>query len=211
MRRTCRGVLLATLVAVPFALLAIACSSEDEDPARARRDAGPDTGKSPILDGGPVDSPAAADVPTTPPIDGGHAFDFAPPYAPQLGPSSRSDAGHNFATNTPPSNPYRTQCLTCHREGGTAATRPFFAAGTVQTTGDKSQIEVRLKAFISANAVSAYTDADGNWFIPTSQAAAANVVFSVRPGVRNATKLRTMGPSPAIGNCNQCHGGGPSL
>ena len=88
---------------------------------------------------------------------------------------------------------------------------PFFAGGTVETNGDRSQIEVRLKAFISANAVNTHTDGDGNWFIPAAAAADAGVNFSVRPGVRNASRTRTMCPSPAIGNCNQCHGGAIDL
>lgn len=167
-----------------------------------------------VIEDAPIED-AAADVldeglAPPPPFDGGRAFDFAPPYVAKLGPSSRSDAGHNFAANTPPSNPWKTRCIDCHKVGGSAASRPFFAGGSVYLLADggaATMAEVRLKRTLNANAVSAYTDQDGNWFVPLGAAQDAGVNFSLRPGIRNATLLRTMGPSPAIGVCNQCHGG----
>ena len=87
---------------------------------------------------------------------------------------------------------------------------PFFAGGSVYYLADggpASMAEVRLKAYISSASVSGYTDNDGNWFVPLAVSQDAGVGFSVRPGIRNATLVRTMGPSPAIGVCNQCHGG----
>lgn len=203
------------------AALSSACGGEDQDPARSHSDGmtavGPDgaplptgTTTSPTSTGtydpgAPPELPDGAPLP--PGIDAGKAFDYAPPYVANLGPSSRSDAGHNFAANTPRSNPRGTICLDCHKVGGAAAGRPFFAGGTVkQTSGAPApSVEVRLKAYISPNAVTAYTDDDGNWFITPGAAADAGVGFSVRPGVRNATALRMMGPSAAFGRCNQCH------
>ncbi len=217
-------------VAAVFTILTV--SACDDEEATVSSDAGAEAGvdgsvaetsasdgTTPPTDGSVVIDDADADAGfaedsgidiNPPPIDGGKAFDFAPPYVADLGPSARSDAGHNFASNTPKSNPWRTRCVDCHKAGGTAASRPFFAAGSVYylaDAGPASMAEVRLKSYVNANAVSAYTDNDGNWFVPLDVAQDAGVQFSLRPGIRNATQVRMMGPSPAIGVCNQCHGG----
>lgn len=196
-----------------------ACGGDDLAPARAFGDAAA-TDALVSADGAPLDdggvtpdddsgllNPNDLDAGYPPTIDAGRAFDYAPDYVETLGPSSRSDAGHNFAGNTPPSNPKNSQCIDCHKSGGAAGSRPFFAGGTVKFTNGSPapKVEVRLKTYLSANAVNAYTDDDGNWFIPLEAAPDAGVTFPVRPGVRNATSLRTMGPSPVIGRCNQCH------
>lgn len=202
------------------AAAASACGGESLDPAREHDSAvgtvGPD-GRVTLPDGNvvlPDGAPAppledSGDIdPPRPLIDGGKAFDFAPAYVAALGPSSRSDAGHSFATNTPASNPKGTICINCHKAGGTADGMPFMAGGSIKYQSNNApapMVEVRLKAFISTNAVSAYTDNDGNWFIPQAVATDAGVGFSVRPGIRNDTSVRTMGPSPAIGACNKCH------
>lgn len=156
---------------------------------------------------------ASIDQYVEPPFDAGRAFDFAEPYIGIPGPSSRSDAGH-ATTNTPKSNPANTLCLDCHKVGGSAAARPFFAGGTVRFQvdgGPAHMAEVRLKAYYTTAAISAYTDEDGNWFVPLAAAQDAGVNFSVRPGVRNQNGTRTMGSSPAIGNCNACHSGSVKL
>lgn len=202
---------------VAFASALLACGGDDTDPARAHSDASP--GGVTVLPDGATILPDGAVIPTPdgsvddldaappPKIDAGYAFDYAPPYVETLGPSSRSDAGHNFATNTPPSNPAKTMCIDCHKAGASAASRPFFAGGTVKFTNGTPapKVEVRLKAYLSATSVVAYTDDDGNWYVPSQVAADAGVTFSVRPGVRNATSMKMMTPSPAIGRCNQCH------
>jgi hypothetical protein len=211
------GALLGSVLVA--ALAASGCSGEELDPPRTHSDAGrpgafladgapgillPDGAVVPIEadDAGPEDPPPNGG------IDSGKAFDRADAYVETLGPSSRSDAGHAFAGNVPPSNPKGTICINCHKAGGTADGMPFFAGGTVKQDSDggpAASVEVRLKAYISFNAVSSYTDEDGNWFITKDAAEDAGVVFSVRPGIRNAVKQRAMGSSPALGACNKCH------
>lgn len=196
------------------------CGGQDVGPARVLNDSGylvlpdgnvvlPDGAPVPLEDGATPDPDEDSGDPVFPaPIDAGKAFDFAPPYVAALGPSSRSDAGHKFAANVPPSNPRGTICITCHSDAGTASNMPFFAGGSVRRQADSGpfpEVEVRLKAYVSSNAVSAYTDQDGNWFIPQEVARDAGVQFSVRPGVRNATSTRTMGPTAGTGVCNKCH------
>lgn len=204
-----------------IAAMSSACGGAEEDPARTHADGmivGPDGALIPPGSTSTTATPSPTDDPGAPPvlpdgaplplgIDAGKAFDYAPPYVATLGPSSRSDAGHNFAANTPRSNPRGTICIDCHKPTGVAASLPFLAGGSIkQTNGAPApSVEVRLKAYISPNAVTAYTDDDGNWFVTSAYAADAGVGFSVRPGVRNATSLRMMGPSAAIGRCNQCH------
>lgn len=211
MRRALRASLLVTSGAWPLLVLAAACSDEaDPEPAR-RPDAAPVATVGP--DGAALEGGALTDQITPPPLDGGTAWDFAPPYVATLGPSSRSDAGHN-SKNNPKSNPADTKCLDCHSTTGSASNMPFFAGGTVRFQSNNApapSAEVRVKRTLNANAISAYTDQDGNWFIPLAAAQAANVNFSLRPGVRNASIVRMMGPSPAIGNCNQCHNGSQKL
>jgi len=68
-----------------------------------------------------------------------------------------------------------------------------------------AQVEVRLRD-AAGNAVSAYTDANGSFFVRA--AAAAALVFPVQTGARNAATTRAMSATIANGACNSaaCHG-----
>lgn len=223
--RSALGALLG-LASLGATLGVSACFSAEGEPSSSSSDAGPAPQVITLPDGAviigvvlpdgaivEVPIPDAGDsgiAPVIPGIDAGNGFDYAPPYVQTLGPSSRSDAGHNFAANKPPSNPWKTRCVDCHKAGGSAASRPFFAGGSVRNRpdgGPAAMAEVRLKTYYAPNAVNAYTDDDGNWFIPLAAAQDAGVNFSVRPGIRNAAVTRIMPASPAAGWCNQCHSG----
>jgi hypothetical protein len=134
---------------------------------------------------------------------GGDVFADAGAYAGQLGPSTRK-GDHDFTGNTPATNPAGQACMTCH---GKAGPGPLFqAGGTVYVDATKkpaSSVEVRI---VGANGavISAYTDADGNFYVrqPT-------IAFPAKVGVRDAQGSRTMSSTIANGDCNNsgCHGG----
>jgi hypothetical protein len=221
MNRTSLAIALAAAMAGALVTLASACGGEESSDPAKRKDAAAEgtvllDGQIVLPDGAIVfpDDAAAIDQYVPPPIDAGYGWDNADAYVANLGPSARSDAGHNFVGNVPRSNPVKQQCLNCHKDGGAAGDVLFFAAGSIKYSADGGpapMAEVRLKAYTNFNAISTYTDNDGNWYITREMAADAGVGFAVRPGVRNATITRQMGSSPAIGNCNQCHGSQISL
>jgi hypothetical protein len=112
------------------------------------------------------------------------------------GPSARKSA-HNFAGNTPRQNPAGKDCGGCHT---------FFAGGTVFADAARSMpavgAEVRVRD-AAGNAVSAWTDADGNFFIRTSGA----VTFPALVGVRKDAVTAAMAGSISDGRCasSSCH------
>lgn len=145
-------------------------------------------------------SDAAPKDASAPPVT---AFTGAAAYVATNGPSTQKGAHPNGG------NPAKVDCLTsnCHGAGGSG---PRFAAGgTVFTsaaaTTPAAQVEVRLRD-AAGNAVSAYTDANGNFFVRA--AAAAALVFPVQTGARNAAATRAMSATIANGACNSaaCHG-----
>lgn len=142
---------------------------------------------------------AAKDASAPPPT----AFTGAAAYAATNGPSTLKGEHPNGG------NPAKVDCLTsnCHGAGGSG---PRFAAGgTVFTsaagTTPAAQVEVRLRD-AAGNAVSAYTDASGNFFVRA--AAAAALTFPVQTGARNTATTRAMSATIANGACNSaaCHG-----
>lgn len=130
------------------------------------------------------------------------AFEGAAAYASTLGASARK-AGHNFAGATPVTNPAGRPCFNCHGTAG--GPRAFAFAGTVYKDAAGTQpaprVEVRV---LDANgkALSTFTDADGNFFLPRAGNA---VAFPARSGTRDADTTRLMVAGLAEGNCNGCH------
>jgi len=131
------------------------------------------------------------------------AFTGAGAYVATTGPSTLKGAHPNGG------NPAKVDCLSsgCHGAGG--AGPRFAAGGTVFTsaaaTTPAAQVEVRLRD-TAGKAVSAYTDANGNFFVRAADAAA--LVFPVQAGARNTATTRAMSASIANGACNgaACHG-----
>lgn len=131
------------------------------------------------------------------------AFTGAGAYVATSGPNTIKGAHPNGG------NPVKLDCLTsnCHGVGG--AGPRFAAGGTVFTSAagatPAAQVEVRLRDG-AGTAVSAYTDANGNFFVRA--AAAAALVFPVQAGARNAATTRPMTASIPNGACNSaaCHG-----
>lgn len=125
------------------------------------------------------------------------AFAGAPGFLPQPGMSARQ-AGHSFNSNTPKTNPAGKACLNCHGGGSAPA---FAAAGTVYDgTAPAASVEVRAYG-ADGKAYSAYTDADGNFFIR----ATTQLTLPAFVGARNAASTRVMGSAANKGNCNECH------
>ncbi len=197
------------ILAASIGALAVACSetegeledgaspstsSPGTDPAPSeggtRADSAPQTANDA---GSGIDSSAADSSPPKPKS----AFDGAPGFLSQAGMSARQ-GGHNFNANTPKTNPAGRACLNCHGGGGAPA---FAAAGTIYD-GAKPAASVEVRAFgADGKAYSAYTDADGNFFIRAN----TQLTLPALVGVRNATSTRVMGSAAAKGNCNECH------
>jgi len=139
----------------------------------------------------------AGDAGTPKPKD---AFDGAPAYVAQTGPSTRQ-SGHNFGSNTPKTNPAGRACLNCHGDSGGAPT--FAAAGTVYE-GTKPAVGAEVRAIdAEGTAYSAYTDADGNFFFRATATALLELPAMV--GARSAKGTRLMSTAAPKGNCNECH------
>lgn len=125
-----------------------------------------------------------------------NAFTGAAAFVSKLGPSTRKGE-HSFAGNNPPTSPKGQACSSCHSffMGGTVFAD---AAGTVPAAG----VEVRARD-AAGNAVSAWTDQDGNFYI--SRASGLTLPASV--GVRDATTVKPMSATIANGTCasSACH------
>jgi hypothetical protein len=141
---------------------------------------------------------AGADGAAPPPAT--NAFTGAPAYVATTGTTSIRGAHNQFANQ----NPAKQNCITCHDE--------FFAAGTVYKdaagTTPAAQVEVRVRS-ANGNAVRAYTDAVGNFFITNSAASGAGVTLPALVGARDATVVRPMISTISSGACNTaaCHAG----
>ena len=158
-------------------------------------DAGADAARDGGLEGGALDGGADAGATS--------AFTGAGAYTSKTGDSARKNA-HNFAGNNPTTNPAKQACLGCHVAGGSA---PAFSFGgtvfkDVAGTMPASNVEIRVRD-LAGNAVSVYTDADGNFF---SKAA---FTFPAHTGARDGAATKLMVTLPGNGNCNStvCHGG----
>jgi hypothetical protein len=162
------------------------------EPEQATADAGPIA---------PLVAQDAAPSPDAGPVD---AFTGAPAFTPGTGASTRQTA-HDFTTSTPPTNPAKQACLTCHTRGGPA---PAFAmAGTIfqDAAGTVPAVGVEVRVYDAKGAtMCAYTDADGNFFFRGAPFAAPAYV-----GVRDALRTHLMTGTITSGDCNNatCHGG----
>ncbi len=133
--------------------------------------------------------------------DPGNAFTDAGPYTPMLGISSlRPEHQAAFGNE----DPAKQNCSDCHL---------FAAAGSVFTdataTTPVAMAEVRLRSASNGNAISAYTDANGNFFIEQSSAFLAGLQFPFQGGVRTDAGVVLMIGNQNDGSCNNsaCHGG----
>jgi hypothetical protein len=133
---------------------------------------------------------------TTPPPAAANAFTGAGAFVSQLGPSTRKSS-HDFPGNTPPTSPIGQACKNCHG---------FFMGGTVfaDVAGTMPAPGVEVRARDNAgNAVSAWTDQDGNFYLPSGGA----VTMPVHIGVRNAATTKLMASTISSGTCasSACH------
>jgi len=199
--------LLAALVATALA----ACSGDDgasdpsADPSASETDGGPTKPRtSPSDDQGETD--AGVPAPVGPSDDAGadagsdpDPFAGAAAYAAKLGPTTRQTA-HPFTNDNPAGKP----CLSCHDGTGKAPKMAFggtvWAAATGPTGAGK--VEVRVKD-ATGKAISAWTDADGNFFSFVSTG--GDLTFPAHPGLRNAKGQRLMTSVTHTGDCNSCH------
>jgi hypothetical protein len=146
-----------------------------------------------VADGAADAGPDGATVTPPAPVT---AFTGAGAFVSQLGPSTRKSS-HNFAGNNPPTSPMGQACSNCHN---------FFAGGTVYAdaagTMPAPGVEVRARNAAGV-AVSAWTDQDGNFYMPTS----GGVTLPASIGVRNAAATKAMSSSIATGTCasSSCH------
>jgi hypothetical protein len=129
------------------------------------------------------------------------AFADAGPYVPDAGPLTLMPQ-HNFAGNTPTTNPSKQTCLDCHKVGGPGIA--FVFAGSVFTDATGSTpaagVEVRVRD-PNGTYASVYSDAYGNFFDSNVSAD-----FPAKTGARNAANESLM-TGDATGNCNSCHNG----
>ena len=152
--------------------------------------------------GAPVD--AAPDVGAADAaVAAANAFTGDPTYVATTGTTSEN-AAHDFAGNTPTTNPAGQPCLTCHGAAGPG--KAFVFGGTVWTSAaaiaPAPQIEVRVR---DNNAIgfATFSDADGNFF--SLLGAAGTFAPPAHPGIRNATTTDVMTGAIDNGNCNDCH------
>jgi hypothetical protein len=143
-------------------------------------------------------------VPPAPTPNNG-VFKDAPAYVATAGATTRK-AQHNFAGNTPTTNPAGRACMQCHGAAGPAPR--FVVGGTIYKdaagTMPAARVEVRI-VDAQNKATTTYTDADGNYFIKFNAAPASSVMFPIRAGVRDSDSLLSMRAGAAAGNCNSCH------
>ncbi|MDB5216848.1 MAG: hypothetical protein JWO86_4775 [Myxococcaceae bacterium] len=168
------------------------------DGAASTSSSGGSTGGAVDDAGAAADSAAAADgaPSTTPPPPAANAFTGAGAFVSQLGPSTRKSS-HDFPGNTPTTSPMGQACKNCHGffMGGTVFAD---AAGTIPAPG----VEVRARDN-AGNAVSAWTDQDGNFYVPSAGA----VTMPAHIGVRNAATTKLMSSTISSGTCasSACH------
>lgn len=168
-----------------------------------------DPGRSGMTD--PATTPPAGDVDggtdAASPPSGDDAFKGAAAFVAGTG-GNTSQLQHILKVGN--LNPAQKECLNCHGSGNKLL---MFAGGTVYKDAagatPAASVEVRLRNATTGKAVSAYTDALGNFFVRSSEAATAGVTQPVIVGVRDATTSKSMVAAPKDGGCNAgtCHGG----
>ena len=204
-----RRILFASIVVAvggAVAAVAVACGS-GSDGATAAANPVPANDAAPVVDamgGGDSAGGDAAEAGEDARVeagDPGNAFTDAGVYAPMLGPSTlRPEHQAAFGTE----DPSKHNCSDCHL---------FAAAGSVFTdataTTPVAMAEVRLRTASNGNAISAYTDANGNFFIEQSSAFLAGLQFPFQGGVRTDAGVVLMVANQNDGSCNNssCHGG----
>lgn len=136
-----------------------------------------------------------------------NAFSGAPAYEAKTGPNTiKSQGDHPF----PGGNPAKQDCMTsqCHGAGGEGPR--FLAGGTVYNdvagTTPAPQVEVRLVSG-DGTAASVYTDANGNFYLRSGDA--AGLTFPAKTGARDGASAKLMVSAVGSGACNSatCHGG----
>jgi hypothetical protein len=148
---------------------------------------------------------AGADV-TTPPVDAGpNAFTGAPAFVDMAGLTTRK-GGHNFAGNTPTTNPAKSACLSCHGPGGPETLFSFAGTAFKDTNGTMplANAEIRVRPTGGGAPQLVHTDQYGNFFTR------ANVTFPAKTGARTAAATKLMGADIVAaggGDCNKCHNG----
>lgn len=133
---------------------------------------------------------------------GTNAFTGAAAYGNVAGPSARKGS-HNFAGNTPQTNPAKQACLGCHRAGGNAPT--FKLGGTVYKdlagTMPAANVEIRVRDGAGTASV-VNSDADGNFYLR-----AGAFTYPALTGARDGTTTKLMVGQITSGDCNACHNG----
>ena len=108
------------------------------------------------------------------------------PAGQPVGDTAGAGAGHNFAGNTPVTNPAGQNCMTCHNDGG-GANAKWGVAGTVYSTAAGATpvkgAEVRIVDAKGAELALVYTDLDGNFW---SDTIVGGLPGGALAGVRNA-------------------------
>ncbi|HSO35249.1 MAG TPA: hypothetical protein VLT33_22125 [Labilithrix sp.] len=103
------------------------------------------------------------------------------------------NAGHNFAGNTPPTNPAGQNCIDCHKAGGSAAGAIWGIAGTIYTSAAGTTpikgAEVRVVDAAGKELALVYSDANGNFW---SDTIVGGVPGGAKVGARNATVTKLM-------------------
>jgi hypothetical protein len=221
MDRTARILASLALVVATSAILA-ACGGADDTNSLLRGGA-PSNPTQPNGSGEPGTDPTSpgqnteqSTSPTSPPQNGGGtdagggtsdsgsatkttAFTGAPAYVATLGVSARKES-HNFAGNTPTTNPAKQACAGCHSGFVMGGTIFKDVAGTIPAPS----VEVRIRD-ANGNALSTYTDSDGNFWLRKPAGSAFN--YPALVGARDATKTSAMTATIANGNCSAagCH------
>ena len=152
-------------------------------------------------DEGGASAPPPANPDASSPPSAGGVFADAGAYVATVGPSARNQRH----TGSP--NPAGQACLSCHG-GQKPNVARFLFAGTVWTdaTGATPTPKAEVRAVGADGAgLSAYTDADGNFFYA---AAGATLAAPAHGGARDATSVALMSNVFNDGDCNACHKGG---
>ena len=172
-----------------------------------------DGGPGPLGDGGSSND-GSTNTPDGSTADSGSdagvvsAFTGAGAYQDTTGNSSRK-GDHDFAGNTPTTNPAKQACLSCHSQGGGAPR--FLFGGTVyadvngQTPASNIEVAVRDSA---GNSVIVRTDQDGNFY---RKPGGGDPTFPAQTGARNGAVVRLMNAAVSAsggGDCNGCHKAG---
>ncbi len=205
-----RGLWIALVAGLGCGLVGSACSAPDPGaltfgPKKTPDSGAGSSGSSGVL-GGSSGSSGDAGKDTGASLNG---FFGAPPYDPNHStPSSAQQQAHTQAFGS--ANPQGSDCLDCHKTGGTAPVKKI--GGTVYSdqlgTKGLNSVEIRVvDSATKAEVARAYTDPDGNFHMDGPALPAGSYLV----GVRNATSTALMIGPVSSGACSQtgaCHGRG---